>query len=188
MKRNELVRLIGCAAATCSLVLVILAASTMVQAQYSGSYGYGNDVYQIAAQQGYSDGYAHGADHARQGRRPDYAGTSHYRSATNGYRGYGSKDAYKQAYRDGFRRGYDAGYRSTGGYNTRSYGDNGYYRNDPYNRNNNPYYRNDPYYGNNPSNRNDPYYGRGGRGTYYPRGGYGRHGGRVRIVIPFRRH
>ena len=90
--------------------------------------------------------------------------------------------------RDGFRRGYDAGCRSTGGYNTRSYGDNGSYRSDPYNRNNNPYYRNDPYYGNNPSIRNDPYYGRGSRGTDYPRGGYGRHGGRVRIVIPFRRH
>lgn len=174
MQLNKLTRLM---AGAVIMFAITVAASIAAQAQYPG--GYGNDVYRMAEEQGYRDGYAHGADHARQGRRYDYAGTSHYRDATNGYRsGYGNKDAYKQTYRNGFVRGYEAGYRSTGAYNAPSNRNNPYYGNDPY-------YRNGPYYGNSsPYYRNDPYYGSGG---YSRRGGFGRHGG-LRIVIPFRRH
>src|SRR5574338_212907 len=109
-----------------------LATRTTVQAQY-GRYGY--DVYQIARDQGYRDGIDHGAEHAREGRRPDPGSTSHYKDATGGYRSsYGSKDAYKSAYREGFRQGYDEGFRRYGGAHSRGRG--GY---DPYYRNDDPY-------------------------------------------------
>lgn len=134
------------------LSALVIAAGTTAHAQYPygrDRYGYG-DVYQIAQDQGYRDGVEHGADHARQGRRYDPEGTSHYKDATSGYRSsYGNKDAYKRAYREGFRQGYDEGFNRFGGSSTRSGNRGGY---DPYYRNDDPYYR----------NRND---GHGGYGT-----------------------
>src|ERR1700730_11985456 len=90
-----------------SVVLGVSLAASATQAQYSyGQRRYGADVFQIAQDQGYRDGVEHGGDHARKNRRYDPEGTSHYKSATSGYRSeYGNKDTYKQAYRDGFRRG-----------------------------------------------------------------------------------
>lgn len=78
-----------------------------------GTYGgYGNDIYRIAQDQGYRDGYAQGSEHGRDGKRFDPEGTRSYRNADNGYRSeYGNREAYRQAYRESFRRGYDEGYR-----------------------------------------------------------------------------
>jgi hypothetical protein len=79
---------------------------------YGGYGGYGNDAYRVAQDQGYRDGYEHGAQHGRDGKRFDPEGTRQYKNADNGYRSeYGNKDAYRQAYRDSFRRGYEEGYR-----------------------------------------------------------------------------
>src|SRR5260370_1438181 len=100
-----------------AVLLGVSLAASSTQAQYPyGRDRYGYDVYQIAQEQGYRDGVDHGADHARQGKRYDPQGTSHYKEATSGYRSeYGNKNAYKEAYREGFRRGYDDGYRRYGG-------------------------------------------------------------------------
>jgi hypothetical protein len=63
-----------------SVVLGVSLAASATQAQYPyGQGGYGYDVYQIAQDQGYRDGVEHGADHARQNRRYDPEGTSHYK-------------------------------------------------------------------------------------------------------------
>jgi hypothetical protein len=122
--------------------------SLTAQAQYRNrdGYGYGQDVYRIAADQGYRDGVNRGAEDARDNDRYNPEGTSQYKDGKNGHRSeYGNKEAYKQAYREGFRRGYDVGFRQ--------------YANNRQGRGRND----DPYYG-----RNDDY---GRSGDY---GGYGR--------------
>ena len=145
---------IGGAILTLTLLLGIgIVGGATASAQHRHDQGgyYGNDVYQVARDQGYRDGVDHGAEHARNRDRYNPQGTSHYKDATSGYRsGYGSKDGYKQAYREGFLRGYEAGYQQYGGYGQAR--------------------GNDPYYGN-----NDPYYGRGS-GGYGNSGGYGGYG------------
>lgn len=68
--------------------------------------------FDVAAQQGYSDGYEAGLNDARDGRRFDPISERRYRSADRGYnRSYGDKDRYKANYRTGFVDGYEAGFR-----------------------------------------------------------------------------
>lgn len=68
--------------------------------------------FDVAAQQGYSDGYEAGLNDARNGNRFDPIGERRYRSADRGYnRSYGDKDRYKANYRTGFINGYEAGFR-----------------------------------------------------------------------------
>lgn len=146
MKADKLKRGIGGSVLTLGLLFGLIAISgSTSQAQYRNrdGYGYGQNVYRIAADQGYRDGIERGSKDARDRERFNPDNASQYKKATNGYRSeYGNKDAYKQAYREGFRRGYDAGFRQ---YNNS--GNGGYYPND------------DPYYGN-----NDPYGRNGGYG------------------------
>lgn len=82
-----------------------------------GDYGYGrNDIYQVAQDQGYRDGYQRGSEDARDGDRYNPEGSSQYRNADRGYRSeYGNKEEYRRIYRDAFRRGYDESYRNQGG-------------------------------------------------------------------------
>jgi hypothetical protein len=60
---------------------------------------------------GYEDGRRHGEGDARRGRSYDYDRHRDFRSADDGYRGYGSRNGYRQDYRQGFATGYDEGYR-----------------------------------------------------------------------------
>lgn len=142
MSSNQFRSGFGGAVLTLALLIGVGSAmSTTALAQHRNDrdrrYGYGNDIYRIAQDQGYRDGMDHGAEHARDRQSYNPEGTRHYKDATEGYRSsYGNKDAYKQAYRAGFRRGYDEGFRgnsSTGRYGR---GSDPYYRNDPYGRNN----------------------------------------------------
>jgi hypothetical protein len=68
--------------------------------------------FDLAAQNGFNDGYDAGLRDARDRHRLDPLSERRYRSGDHGYeRSYGSKDRYKLAYRDAFRDGYDQGYR-----------------------------------------------------------------------------
>lgn len=68
-----------------------------------------------AAARGYSDGFEHGVDDARDRDRYDPVRHGDYRDGDNGYdRRYGNRDSYAFQYRTGFRQGYDDGYRSSG--------------------------------------------------------------------------
>lgn len=74
--------------------------------------------FDVAVQQGYSDGYEAGLDAARDRDRFDPIREGRYRSGDRGYnRSYGSRDVYKANYRSGFRNGYEAGYQDGGRYN-----------------------------------------------------------------------
>lgn len=78
---------------------------------YGGPGGSARGRYDIAAQQGYNDGYEAGFDDGRDRRRFDPIGESRYRSGDRGYKSsYGSRDLYKANYRDAFRSGYEDGY------------------------------------------------------------------------------
>lgn len=88
-----------------------------------GTWGPGRAVgrVDVAAQQGYSDGYEAGVNDARGRRQFDPVGERRYRSADRGYnRSYGPKPQYQANYRSGFVNGYEAGYRTVAGqYNRR---------------------------------------------------------------------
>ena len=74
----------------------------------------------VAAQQGYSDGYEAGLDDGRDGRRFDPVAERRYRSADRGYNNsYGPRDLYKTSYRSGFLNGYEAGYQDASRYGRR---------------------------------------------------------------------
>jgi hypothetical protein len=76
--------------------------------------------YDLAAQNGYSDGYEAGLRDGQGRRQFDPVSESRYRSADHGYeRGYGSKDAYKVNYRDSFRVGYEEGFNDGRRYSAR---------------------------------------------------------------------
>jgi hypothetical protein len=80
-----------------------------------GDYGYGNSWpgsrYDLARENGYTDGYNEGLKDGRDRHRFDPIAESRYRNGDHGYeRWYGSKDAYKIGYRDAFRQGYERGY------------------------------------------------------------------------------
>ncbi len=75
----------------------------------TGTSGYAGNV---AATNGYNDGYERGLDDARHHRRFNLTGQSWYRDGDRHYDSrYGPRAQYKVDYRDGFRQGYDAGYR-----------------------------------------------------------------------------
>jgi hypothetical protein len=81
---------------------------------YPGYPGYGDarGRFDVAAQQGFNDGYEAGFDDGRDGRRFDPIAESRYRSGDRGYRSsYGARELYKANYRDGFRDGYEQGFR-----------------------------------------------------------------------------
>ena len=109
---------------------VAMISSTTAQAQYPWGWGqnrqdrdrdvryrrggYGN-TYQIAEQQGYSDGLSTGSADAQRGQSYDPQRSHYYRSATDGYNSrYGNKGAYEQAFRQGFMQGYREGYQRYG--------------------------------------------------------------------------
>lgn len=73
-----------------------------------------DQIYRIAYDNGYRDGYRHGREDRIREVGYDYDHSSQYRDALRGYRSeYGDRDFYRRAYRDGYRRGYDDGYRNS---------------------------------------------------------------------------
>lgn len=135
--------------------MAFIASAPSAQAQYRNDPYYGYDVYRVAQDQGYRDGFEQGTKDGRERDRYRPEDSGRYKDATRGYRSeYGNKDGYKQAYRDGFRRGYDQGFRQY----TYSGNNDPYYRNDPYGRGNDPYGRGNDPYGNDPYGRNSSIY------------------------------
>jgi hypothetical protein len=73
--------------------------------------------FDVATQQGYSDGYEAGLDDARDGRRFDPVSERRYRSADRGYNAtYGPRERYKTSYRTGFLSGYESAYQDASRY------------------------------------------------------------------------
>ena len=65
---------------------------------------------------GFQTGYKLGQSDARDGKELNYASTSSYRRATDGYNeDLGSLEAYRANYRAGFEDGYKDGYEKSGG-------------------------------------------------------------------------
>ena len=74
-----------------------------------------NEVYRIAQQNGYREGFRDGEDDRSHRRRYDYQHSGDYRDALKGYRSeYGDRGVYQQGFRDGYRRGYDDAFRGRG--------------------------------------------------------------------------
>jgi len=93
--------------------------------RYGRNGGY-NNMYQIAAQQGYQDGLYTGQNDGarRQNYNPQ---RSHFYRNGHGDNGnwgnngrYGNSYQFQQAYRQGFLQGYNEGYQRYGGYNRRN--------------------------------------------------------------------
>ena len=79
--------------------------------------GYGNNVYRVAQQYGYQDGYNKGLEDANEGHY-NPQNTRVYKNALNGYDSrYGSRQAYQQAYRQAFLQGFDRAYNEQNGNN-----------------------------------------------------------------------
>lgn len=79
------------------------------------SYGAGAR-FDVAHQQGRSDGYEAGFDDARDRRRFDPVAERRYRAADRGYnKTYGPRERYAVNYRNGFLNGYEAGYEAASG-------------------------------------------------------------------------
>ena len=71
-----------------------------------------DELYRIAQQNGYREGYRHGDDDRQRRRSYDYEHSSQYRDALSGFQSqYFDRETYRQGYRDGYRRGYDDGFR-----------------------------------------------------------------------------
>jgi len=64
-----------------------------------------------AYSRGFDEGRGRGENDARKNRAFDYSRYGEYRSADQGYHGYGDRDAYRSLYRQGFVAGYNDGYR-----------------------------------------------------------------------------
>ena len=72
------------------------------------------EVFRIAEQNAYNDGFRHGQDDIRRNRGYNYSDSNEYRDALRGYRSeYGDREIYRQGYREGYQRGYNEGYRNT---------------------------------------------------------------------------
>jgi hypothetical protein len=72
-----------------------------------------NELYRVAQQNGYREGYRQGQDDAYRRRGFNVENDSRYRDALSGYRSeYGNRDDYRRAFREGFRQGYEEGYRN----------------------------------------------------------------------------
>ena len=129
------------------LIGVVASWSSTAQAQYPGDYGrdrdyrrddryrrdddryrrddrYGNrygNVYQVARQQGYSNGLSVGAGDAQRNKSFDPQRSRYWKNGTDGYNSaYGNKGQYKQVFRDAFLQGYREGYQRYAGYDRRS--------------------------------------------------------------------
>ena len=83
-----------------------------------------------AYSRGYDDGRGRGENDARRNRPFDYSRYGEYRSADQGYHGYGDRDAYQSLFRQGFVAGYNDGYRryarDRSGYQNPPYADGRY--------------------------------------------------------------
>jgi hypothetical protein len=67
--------------------------------------------FDLAASNGYNDGYQEGAKDGRDRKPLNPILESRYRSGDHGYdRSYGPKEFYRDNYRDAFRQGYEQGY------------------------------------------------------------------------------
>ncbi len=65
----------------------------------------------LAATNGFDDGYREGLNDGRHRHRNDPFAESRYRSGDHGFQQwYGSREQYRYSYRDAFRRGYERGY------------------------------------------------------------------------------
>jgi len=83
--------------------------------RYGRNNGYGYNTYQIAQQQGYSDGLSTGSADAQRGQSFDPQRSHYYRNANDGYNSrYGNRGQYQQAFRQGFLQGYREGYQRYG--------------------------------------------------------------------------
>jgi len=72
--------------------------------------------FDVAHQQGHSDGYEAGFDDGQDRRRFDPVDERRYRAADRGYnKTYGPRDRYSVQYRTGFLGGYEAGYEAATG-------------------------------------------------------------------------
>lgn len=99
---------------------------------YYGRGGYGYNIAQIAADQGYRDGLNTGASDGQRGQNYDPQRSHYYRNANSGYSSsYGNRSVCQQYYRDGFVQGYREGYRQ---YGNGRYGSGCYGRNYPTSR------------------------------------------------------
>jgi hypothetical protein len=84
------------------------------------AYGRAGVRLDVAAQQGYSDGYEAGLDDGRNGRRFDPVAERRYRNADRGYNNsYCPRERYKASYRSGFLPGYEVGYQDAARYGRR---------------------------------------------------------------------
>jgi len=84
-----------------------------------GRGGY-NNAYQIARQQGYSNGLSTGAADAQRGQSYNPQRSHFWKNGSDGYNSsYGNRGQYKQVFRDAFVQGYREGYSRYGGYNNR---------------------------------------------------------------------
>jgi len=89
--------------------------------RYRRNGGY-NNMYQIAARQGYQDGLYTGSNDAQRRQNYNPQRSHYYRNGggNNGIWGgngrYGNSYQYQQAYRQGFLQGYNDGYQRYGGY------------------------------------------------------------------------
>jgi len=84
-----------------------------------GRGGYDNS-YQIARQQGYSNGLSTGAADAQRGQSYNPQRSHFWRNGTDGYNSsYGNRGQFKQIFRNAFVQGYREGYSRYGGYNNR---------------------------------------------------------------------
>jgi hypothetical protein len=98
------------------IVPVAVAVTTLVAGSACASTGYyGQPSVRTYDDRGYRVGYdegrSRGENDARHGRDYNYERQKEFRSGDAGYRGYGSRDAYRHDFRQGFIRGYDDGYR-----------------------------------------------------------------------------
>ncbi len=105
-------------------VVVFAAFGATACASYGAPYRYpagAGGVDDRAYQIGYDEGRDRGESDARRRRSFDYGRHDVYRDATDGYRGYGDRTAYRNVFRRGFIAGYDDGYRryAQGGYGQR---------------------------------------------------------------------
>ena len=104
--------------------------------RYGRNGGY-NNMYQIAAQQGYQDGLYTGQNDAARRQNYNPQRSHFYRNGHGDNGNYGNYGRYgnnsyqfQQAYRQGFMQGYNEGYQRYGGYNNRR--NNGRYNRWPF--------------------------------------------------------
>ncbi|HWC76885.1 MAG TPA: hypothetical protein VG778_05455 [Blastocatellia bacterium] len=74
-----------------------------------------NEIFRIAQQNGYREGYREGQSDRARRRSFNYNDSFIYRNAISGFRTeYRDRSIYQQGFRDGFRRGYEDAYRGRG--------------------------------------------------------------------------